>query len=162
MDLRHLRYFVAVAEELHFGRAAARLHIAQPALSQQIRRLEEELQASLLRRTKRHVELTEAGRIFVQEARATLAQAERAVRLAQRATRGEIGRLGVGLCTWIDTTYIPKAIRTFGERHPEVELELHSLASPEQLSALRDGRINVGFARSPMNCPDLMTRPLFS
>ncbi len=162
MELRHLRYFIAVAEELHFGRAALRLGIAQPALSQRIRRLEEELQAPLLRRTKRHVELTEAGRIFLQEARATLVQAERAARLAQRATRGEIGQLGVGFVPWTDITSIPKAISTFGERYPEVELELQSLTASKQISALREGRINIGFTRPPTQCPDLMTKALFS
>ncbi len=160
MELRHFRYFVAVAEQLHFGEAALRLDIAQPALSQQIRRLEEELRTPLLRRTRRHVELTDAGRIFLEEARATLAQAERAVRMAQRASRGEIGQLKVGFVKWADVSGIPKAIRTFGLRYPEVELELHSLSAPEQTEALRAGRINVGFTR-PLDCPDLASEPLF-
>jgi DNA-binding transcriptional LysR family regulator len=162
MELRHLRYLIAVAEELHFGRAARRLGIAQPPLSQQIRRLEDELQTPLLRRTKRQVQLTEAGRVFLDEARATLAQAERAVRLAQRANRGEIGQLSVGFVPWADFTSIPRMIRTFGERHPDVDVELHSLTSLEQLNALRHGDIHVGIMRPPVAGDDLLTEPLFS
>jgi DNA-binding transcriptional LysR family regulator len=162
VELRHLRYFVAVAEELHFRRAARRLDIAQPPLSQQIRRLEAELQTQLLRRTKRQVQLTEAGRIFLEEARGTLVQAERAIRLAQRASRGEIGQLAVGFVPWVDFTRVPQMIRAFGERYPRVELELHSLAVPEQLSALRDGRIHIGMLRSPVDAADLVTEPLLS
>jgi DNA-binding transcriptional LysR family regulator len=160
MDLRHLRYFIAVAEELHFGRAAARLHIAQPPLSQQIRRLEAELQASLLRRTSRHVELTPAGRLFLREAKQTVAQADRAVRVARRASQGEIGQLLVGCTPWADFTSGTEVIRWFGKRHPHVEVELHSLSSAEQIAALEDGRIDVGILRPPVHGQALMTEPL--
>jgi DNA-binding transcriptional LysR family regulator len=162
VELRHLRYFIAVAEELHFGRAAARLRIAQPPLSQQIRRLEEELQALLLRRTSRHVELTSAGRLFLQEARAVVAQANRAARIAQRASRGEIGQLFVGCTPWADFTSGPKIIRGFGKRYPHVEVELHSLSSAEQISALEDGRIDAGILRPPVQNQALMTEPLMA
>jgi DNA-binding transcriptional LysR family regulator len=162
MELRHLRYFIAVADELHFGRAAARLHIAQPPLSQQIRRLEEELQAPLLRRTSRHVELTAAGRLFLHEAKLIVAQADRAVRIARRASEGEIGQLLVGCTPWADFTSGPNVIRGFGKRHPHVEVELHSLASAEQISALEEGRIDVGILRPPVHSQALMTESLLA
>lgn len=162
MELRHLRYFVSVAEDLHFGRAARRLGMTQPPLSQQIRRLEDELRTPLLRRTKRRVELTDAGRIFLDEARAILLRAERAVGVAQRAGRGEIGQLSVGFIPWADFTSVPGMIRTFGERYPDVELDMHSLTMPEQVSALRDGRIQVGIIRPPVDAADLVTQPLLS
>lgn len=161
MRLTQLRYFIAVAEELHFGKAALRLHVAQPALSRQIRHLEEELQVSLLLRTKRHVELTGAGRIFLREARSTLVQAERAARLAQSASRGENGELSVSYVPWADVTSIPSAIRRFGQRHSEFKLLLHRLTTPEQVAALRDGKIDVGFMR-PIQTHDLMVKLLFS
>jgi DNA-binding transcriptional LysR family regulator len=162
MELRHLRYFIAVAEELHFGRAAARLHIAQPPLSQQIRRLEKELAAPLLRRTSRHVELTAAGRLFLQEAKLTVAQAERAVRIARRATEGEIGQLLVGCTPWADFTSGADVIRGFGKRYPRVEVELHSLSSAEQISALEEGRLDVGILRPPVHSQALTTESLLA
>src|SRR6266446_5134273 len=116
MELRHLRYFLAVAEELHFGRAAARLHISQPPLSQQIRRLEKELQAPLFHRTTRHVELTNAGRVFLGEARAVIAQAEQAAGSVQRASRGEVGQLVVGCALWADFLNGARIIRLFARR----------------------------------------------
>ena len=105
VELRHLRSFLAVAEELHFGRAAVRLHISQPPLSQQIRRLEDEVGARLFRRTNRRVQLTPAGQAFLDEARRAIASVERAVGAAQRAERGEIGELVIGYVT--SATYGP-------------------------------------------------------
>lgn len=116
MELRHLRYFITVAEELHFSRAAERLQIAQPPLSQQIRCLEEELGVQLFERTKRRVQLTDAGQVFLLEARRVLTQLEQAVRMAQRANRGEIGRLGVGVNATAAQSFLPEILRVFRER----------------------------------------------
>jgi DNA-binding transcriptional LysR family regulator len=162
MELRHLRYFLAVAEELHFGRAAARLHISQPPLSQQIRRLEKELQAPLFQRTKRRVELTNAGRVFLGEARALVAQAELAASSAQRASRGEIGQLLVGCALWADFLNGAKIIRLFARRHPDVEVELRDLTATEQISALEAGRIHVGILRPPVPGKFLVSEHLAS
>lgn len=150
MELRHLRYFVAVAEELHFGRAAARVRIAQPPLSQQVRQLEAELGVVLLTRTKRRVELTPAGRAFLEHARQILAETERAKRMAQRAGRGEVGRLAIGFVSSADLDVLPRVLRTWRERFPDVEVELHALLTAAQVDALRHGRIDVGFVRLPM------------
>ena len=161
MELRHLRSFLAVAEELHFGRAAARLHISQPPLSQQIRRLEDELGARLFRRTKRRVELTPAGKAFLTEARQTLAQAERTVRAAQRAERGELGELGVGYVTSATFGPLPDVIRMFRKRFPDVELRLQNLRSLQQGQALVDRRIDVGFVRPQVRDPRLVYEALW-
>ena len=162
MELRHLRYFLAVAEELHFGRAAAKLHISQPPLSQQIRRLEKELQAPLFQRTKRHVELTNAGRVFLEEARALVAQAEQAASSAQRASRGEIGQLVVGCALWADFLNGGRIIELFAHRHPDVEVELRDLTATEQISALESGRIHVGILRPPVPSKYLVSECLIS
>src|SRR5215470_3343253 len=151
MELRHLRYFVAVAEELHFGRAAIRLHMAQPPLSQQIRQLEQEIGVTLLNRTKRRVELTPAGRAFLEEARRTLAQAERSVRTAQRASRGETGFLAIGFVPTADLDVLPRVLRAWRRRCPDVEVELSALSPAQQVEALREGRIQVGILRPPID-----------
>ncbi|MCW3053135.1 MAG: transcriptional regulator, LysR family [Chthonomonadales bacterium] len=160
MELRHLHYFIAVAEELHFGRAAARLFIAQPPLSQQIQRLEKELGVLLFSRTKRRVELTEAGRIFLQEARQTVAQAERAVSAAQRAQRGEVGRLAVGFVGSATYSVLPAVLRRFCERCPDVELNLQERTTAQQVEAIRAHRLDVGFVRPPLYDPILATKTL--
>ena len=149
MELRHLRYFVAVAEELHFGRAAARLRIAQPPLSRQIRDLEREVGAALFERVPRGVELTAAGLALLPEARLTLAQAERAQRTAQRAARGEVGRLRVGFVeAAIYSGVLPEVLGFFRMHLPDIGLSLFEMDPRQQAEAFRDGRIDVGILHS--------------
>lgn len=144
MELRHLRYFVAVAEELHFGRAAKRLRMSQPPLSQQIAALERELGARLFERGRRTA-LTHAGRMMLPEARATLEQAERAAGTARRADRGEVGGLSVGFVRSATFLALPVSLRAFRDKAPDVELSLHPLSTLEQLDAFEEGSIDVGF-----------------
>jgi len=153
MELRHLRYFVTVAEELHFGRAATRLAIVQPSLSQQIRQLEDELGFPLLYRTKRSVELTDAGKVFLAEARQVLAQVREAKRAAQRAYRGEVGRLVVGYISSSTYDLLPLMLRVYRERYPAVEVALRELTTQEQLRALEEEYIHVGLLRLPISAP---------
>jgi DNA-binding transcriptional LysR family regulator len=160
VELRHLRYFAAVAEELHFGRAAVRVGIAQPPLSQQIRQLEHELGVTLFSRTKRHVELTPAGRAFLEEVRRVFEQTERAVRTAQRAGRGEIGELAIGFVPSADLDILPRVLRVWSARFPHVEIELHALLPAAQVEALRDGRIQIGFVRLPVEEGDLVVKSI--
>jgi DNA-binding transcriptional LysR family regulator len=150
MELRHLRYFVAVAEELHFGRAAERLGLAQPPLSRQIRDLEREIGTALFDRVPRGVELTPAGRAFLPEARLTLAQAERAQRTAQRAARGETGRLRVGFVEAATHSGILPDVLSFFRMHlPSIGLSLFELDPMRQAEAFQDGRIDLGILHSP-------------
>ncbi|HZU00800.1 MAG TPA: LysR family transcriptional regulator [Ktedonobacteraceae bacterium] len=153
MELRHLRYFVAVAEELHFGKAATRLAIVQPSLSQQIRQLEDELGFPLFQRTKRSVELTEAGKVFLSAARSILAQVHEAKRAAQRAYRGEEGRLVVGYISSSTYDLLPLMLRVYRERFPHVEVVLRELTTYEQVRALEEEYIQVGLLRLPINVP---------
>jgi DNA-binding transcriptional LysR family regulator len=162
MELRHLRYFVAVADVLHFGRAAARLQIAQPSLSHQIRQLEAELQTTLLHRTKRRVQLTEAGRVFLQEARDILAHADRAAVHARRASRGDVGTLRVGFAYWMDPTNIIAAVGSFNRRNPAIQVDLCTIPPPLQVLALRDERLDVGFVRPPISESSLSSEILLS
>ena len=160
MELRHLRYFVAVAEELHFGRAARRLHIAQPPLSQQIRVLERDLGVTLLQRTSRRVLLTDAGRAFLVEARSTLAQAARATQVASRAAGGEIGQLIVGHMASAELIVFPRLLPVFRKRCPGVELTLRLLGVTEQFEMLRTGEIHVGFLRLPATDRGVTVKPI--
>jgi len=161
VELRHLRYFVAVGETLHFGHAAERLRIAQPPLSQQIRRLEEELGIRLLYRTSRHVELTDAGRLFLIEARRTLVQADRAASIAMRADRGEVGRLTIGYMASAELSVFPTILPAFRKRHPGVFIVLQILPPREQFQGLRAGRLQAGFVRLPVTDRTLSVVPVF-
>jgi DNA-binding transcriptional LysR family regulator len=150
VELRHLRYFIAVAEELHFGRAADRLHISQPPLSHQIQDLERELGVELLRRNRRRVALTEAGRLFLDEARHVIGDAEHAVEIAQKAARGEVGRLSIGFGTAPESWILKSVLSVFLVRYPDVRIELHSLYTQEQVEALGRGQIQVAFPLLPI------------
>jgi DNA-binding transcriptional LysR family regulator len=154
MELRHLRYFLVVAEELHFGRAATRLHITQPPLSQQIRQLEDELGVPLFQRTKRRVQLTDAGRAFREAAQQMLDQAEQAVRTAQRVHRGEIGPLTVGFVGSAMAGRFSEILLAFRTRFPEVALTLQELTTGQQVEALRQRRIDIGVLRPPIGEED--------
>src|SRR4029078_10926693 len=124
MELRHLRYFVTVAEELHFGRAAERLHLSQPPLSMQIKALGSEIAPQLLERTRRKVELTPAGSVFLREARDILARVEQATAATQRAARGEIGELTIGFISIADYNVLPQVLSEFRLHQPNVRLNL--------------------------------------
>lgn len=166
MELRHLRYFIAVAEELHFGRAAQVLGISQPPLSQQIQALEHEVGARLFERTNRRVELSEVGRLFLQEARLVLAQVDKAADVARRAQLGELGELKIGFTSSAPfNASIPQAIFAFRQAFPAVHLNLQEMSSTEVAESLVDESIQVGLMR-PLPLPDslvvieLMREPL--
>ncbi len=157
MELRHLRYFIAVAEELHFGRAAQSLGISQPPLSQQIQALEQQLGARLFERTNRRVELSEAGRLFLDEARQVLAQVDKAADVARRAQLGELGELKIGFTASAPfTSSIPQAIFAFRQAYPDVHLALKEMTSQDVVACLEDQSIRVGIMR-PLPLPDSLT-----
>ncbi|MFC6022220.1 LysR family transcriptional regulator [Plantactinospora solaniradicis] len=154
MELRHLRYFLAVAGHLHFGRAAAELGIQQPPLSQQIRALESEIGVDLFDRGSRRVRLTPAGIAFRPDAERALAHAAAAVRAAQRAGRGETGTLAVGFVGSATFTLLPRLLRAVRDRHPDVTLNLRELTTTQQVDGLRDGTLDVGLLRPPLPAAD--------
>ena len=161
MELRHLRYFLAAAEELHFARAAERLNISAPTLTQQIQVLEADLGVMLFRRSKRSVALTEAGRRFLDEARATLRQADQAAQVARQAARGEIGHIEIGYVTSASCLgLIPSVVAAFRHENPWVELRLHRMETVRQLNALAQGHIDLGFLRPPLRYPSGLTGTL--
>jgi len=153
VELRHLRSFIAVAEERHFGRAARRLGIPQPPLSQLIRALEEELGARLFDRTSRSVALTAVGQVFLRDTQAILRQIEEATGHARRAGRGEAGHLDIGYCTTATYLVFPEALCAFRTTAPSVDVRLHELASAAQLAALAERRIDAGFVAPPLEAP---------
>lgn len=157
MELRHLRYFVAVAEEGHVTRAAERLGIQQPPLSQQIRALESELQVQLFRRKPRGVDLTQAGQVLLAEAQAILQQVEHAVGAARRTARGEAGRIGLGFTSSASFhPVVPRLIRDYRGAHPLVALTLEESGTGELVDALREERLDAAFVRSPIGpAPDI-------
>jgi DNA-binding transcriptional LysR family regulator len=147
MDLRHLRYFIAVAEEAHFGLAAKRLHIVQPALSMQIRALEADLGVALFERTSRRVALTEAGALFRIEAERTLQQAARAKDVAERAARGEVGSLRIGfVASAMFAGKVSADLRSFKVRYPAVDIELAESIPLLQMKAVLSGQLDAGYA----------------
>ena len=158
MELRHLRYFIAVAAELHFGRAAARLHVAQPAVSRQIRALEEEIGLSLFERDRRRVALTAAGAAFLDEARSLLGHVERAVVTAHRAARGELGALRIGYVPAVVHTGLPEIVRAFRKRFSGVDLRLQEMNPAMQVEALLGDQIDVGFVRGPVDEPAVASK----
>ncbi len=165
MELRRLRYFVVLADELHFGRAAQRLHITQPPLSTAIQALERELGVRLFDRTRRRVALTHAGAAFLEQARTLLARADDAAELARAAQRGAVGRLVVGFMSASVYTLLPLTLRDFAARHAAVKLDLRELPMPQQVAALRRGDLDVGLLRPPvldpeLECETLLREPL--
>src|ERR1700747_3499378 len=147
MELRHLRYFTAVAENLNFSEASRRIHVAQPAISQTILDLEEELGVRLLVRDRRTVRLTAAGEIFPREALETLRRNEAAVRLTKRASVGEVGRLRIGFYGSAVSAFLPRLMREYHRRFPDVELTLLELTNTQQLEAFDQGELDIGFCR---------------
>lgn len=160
MNLRHLRYFVAVVEEKSFLRASERLHISQPPLSTQIKELERTLDATLLDRSPRGVELTAAGRVFYAEALAILARVEHAKITVYRAAHGEEGTLAIGFISIADFSVLPPALRQFRTRFPSVDVQLHELTTDAQIRELLAERIDVGIALAPVEDQNLTFLPL--
>ncbi|MFJ6265897.1 LysR substrate-binding domain-containing protein [Lysinibacillus xylanilyticus] len=149
MDIRKMRYFMMVAEELNFSRAAERLRMAQPPLSQEIRKLEEELGVQLFHRTKRMVEHTDAGRIFLEGSQQIVLQLERTIKETQLAAEGKIGSLIIG---FVDSTEIViEVLNKFRERFPKIQLILREMTTEQQLNALYEKQIHIGFIRSKLN-----------
>lgn len=162
MELRHLRYFIAVAEEEHITRAAERLGMQQPPLSQQIKAIERELDVQLFRRKARGVELTDAGAAFLDDARATLAQLDQAIETTRRTARGEQGRLCIGVTSTSSFhPLVARTIRAFSEARPKVSLTLEESLSNELLQGLRDERMDAAFIRTvPAGAEGVVIQPL--
>ncbi|MGI8713675.1 MAG: LysR substrate-binding domain-containing protein [Solirubrobacteraceae bacterium] len=162
LELRQLRYFVAVAEELHFGRAAARLHMAQPPLSQAIRRLEDAVGCALFARTSRSVRLTAAGEAFLERARRTLRRVEDDVHEARSIGAGQTGRLNVGFVGSAMLTTLPEILSRYVAAYPDVQLQLHESFTARVIAGLLAGEIDAGIARDAEPVAGLVATPMLS
>ncbi len=156
IDFRQLRYFVVLAEELHFGRAAIQLEIAQPSLSRQIQLLEQQLGAPLFRRTRRQVQLTPVGQIFLEQAKLTLEQHARGIEMTRNAAQRQLDVLSVGFEPCATFHGLLAVVRQFAQRYPNIQLVSQQLTAPEQHEAVRRGRIDAGFLHPPVSGPDLV------
>lgn len=148
MELRHLRYFITVAEELNFSKAALKLYTAQPSLSQQIKDLEEDVGVRLLHRTKRKVELTEEGAVFLEQARLTLAQANKAVAMARQVSQAKQQMLRIGFVPVAEMKIFPYVLPNLRVQNPELKIELLSLNNLEQMKLLQKGELDITFTRN--------------
>jgi DNA-binding transcriptional LysR family regulator len=154
-----LRSFIAVAEELHFGRAARIVHLSQPALSLQISGMEQELGVQLLIRNRRKTELTPAGRVFLGEAREVVQRTDEAIALTRRAALGQVGTLRIGFISTAAAILVPPLVKRFRERYQHVELDLRNVLTRDQLTQLQENRLDVGFLRLPLPTPpEIRTR----
>jgi DNA-binding transcriptional LysR family regulator len=160
LELRRLRYFVAVAETLHFGRAAVRLHMSQPPLSRQIQQLEAELGAALFRRSKRKVELTDAGAHLLDEARRVLADVDQLADRVRRVASGDVGHLVLGFISAVDYSVLPSLLNAYRRAFPGVTLDLRELTTDVQHAELSEGRIDAGMLLAPIDDDSLLTVPL--
>jgi len=160
MELRHQKYFIAVAEELHFGRASKRLLISQPALSKQIRELEAEVGAKLLWRNKREVRLTSAGTSFLNHARDVLRQVDRSIAEAHSIGRGDLGLLEVGYLSSAGPRIVPRVVRAFRAKYPKVDVRVRMIMPPQHLGEVRNSQVDFVFAALPINAPDLVAERL--
>lgn len=157
IELRQLRYFVVLAEELNFGRAAERLGMSQPPLSRQIKELERELDAPLFERTKHSVQLTVAGRVFLEETRRTLDQVSRSLQIAQRAHRGELGQLALGVAPLLEASAYPALEAHIKKAFPHVQVKRRVVPSDEQAPLIRNGTLDAGLVRLPLEEHDFLT-----
>lgn len=162
MELRQLTYFVTVAEELHFERAARRLSMTQPPLSQSIKQLEEEIGVKLFERSHRRIRLTRAGEAFLEEARRVMRATDHAVERARRVDRGEWGRLTIGFVGSATYDVLPRVIRIFREDYPNVAIETWELSTPMQIDALRQKQIDLGVLRPPVDDPAVQSETVYS
>ena len=160
MEYRHLRYFIAVAEELNVTRAAVRLHTVQPSLSRQIRQLEEMVGAPLFVRVKRRLRLTEAGRVFLEQAREILQTTDRALKLARKAARAQAGHIAMGFVGGAETRVFVHVLPVLLEKYPDIHFALRSLSKPELVASLQDYTTDVAFMTGPIQDPELVSEAI--